>query len=80
MYYFCTLVLLILPLTLSPFKYPLLRCQSGLASPMELKECMWQLACPDVLLGESGYYLTVFESALVYLQNMDANGNWVEGN
>lgn len=43
-------------------------CQSDLRTPMLNKELLWGLCHPDQLYGESGYYLTVYESALEYIQ------------
>jgi hypothetical protein len=43
-------------------------CQSDLRTPLLNKELLWGLCHPDQLYGESGYYLTVYESALEYIQ------------
>jgi hypothetical protein len=43
-------------------------CQSDLRTPLLNKELLWGLCHPDQLYGESGYYLTVYESALEYCQ------------
>jgi hypothetical protein len=39
-----------------------------LSSPLKDKECMWSLCEPDMVAGEGGYYLTVFDAALSYLK------------
>lgn len=44
--------------------------QSGVEQPLLIKELLWRLADPDLLRGESGYYLTVFEAALEHIRNM----------
>ena len=46
-------------------------CQSGLRTPLLNKELLWRLCHPDQLHGESGYYLTVYESAVEFVLNMD---------
>jgi hypothetical protein len=43
-------------------------CRAGLSHPLFSKDLLWQLCHPDQLHGESGYYLTVYESALEYIQ------------
>ena len=42
-------------------------CRAGLRHPSFSKDLLWQLCHPDQLHGESGYYLTVYESALEYI-------------
>mgnify|MGYP005995817445 CR=1 FL=1 len=42
-------------------------CRAGLTHPSLSKDMLWQLCHPDQLHGESGYYLTVYESALEYI-------------
>ena len=39
-----------------------------LNAPLKDKECMWSLCEPDMVAGEGGYYLTVFDAALSYLK------------
>jgi len=43
-------------------------CQSGLRTPLRDKELLWALCHPDQLYGEAGYYLTVYESAVAYVE------------
>ena len=43
-------------------------CRSELSTPHLYKDLMWELCHPDQLHGEAGYYLTVFESALEYVE------------
>lgn len=42
-------------------------CRAGLTHPSLSRDMLWQLCHPDQLHGESGYYLTVYESALEYI-------------
>lgn len=44
-------------------------CQSSLRQPLRNRDLMWALCHPDQLHGESGYYLTVYESALEFILN-----------
>ena len=44
-----------------------------LDSPLKDKECMWSLCEPDMVAGEGGYYLTVFDAALSYLKVCDSS-------
>ena len=44
-----------------------------LESPLKDKECMWSLCEPDMVAGEGGYYLTVFDAALSYLKVCDSS-------
>lgn len=46
-------------------------CHSSINTPLLTKELLWGLCHPDQLYGESGYYLTVYESALEYIQSID---------
>ena len=43
-----------------------------LDAPLKDKECMWSLCEPDMVAGEGGYYLTVFDAALSYLKVCDS--------
>ena len=43
-------------------------CRSTLSTPHLYKELMWSLCHPDQLHGECGYYLTVFESAIEFVE------------
>ena len=43
-------------------------CKAGLKTPHKYKDLMWNLCHPDQLHGECGYYLTVFESAIEYVE------------
>lgn len=45
-------------------------CHSDIHTPVLTKELLWNLCHPDQLYGESGYYLTAYESALEYIQNL----------
>jgi hypothetical protein len=46
-------------------------CHSSINTPLLTKELLWGLCHPDQLYGESGYYLTVYESALEFIQNIE---------
>lgn len=48
-------------------------CQSSINTPLLTKELLWGLCHPDQLYGESGYYLTVYESALEFVQNIEVD-------
>lgn len=42
-------------------------CRSGLRMPFYTKDLLWHV-CPDeLLMGEVGYYLTTYESAVAYV-------------
>ena len=43
--------------------------QSGLEHILVTKEVLWNVCHPSTLHGESGYYLTVFESAAAFLED-----------
>lgn len=43
-------------------------CKAELKTPHKYKDLMWNLCHPDQLHGECGYYLTVFESAIEYVE------------
>jgi hypothetical protein len=43
-------------------------CQSGLQTPLLDNELLWQLCHPDQLYGEAGYFLTVYESAVAFVE------------
>jgi hypothetical protein len=43
-------------------------CKAELREPHVHKDLMWNLCHPDQLHGECGYYLTVFESAIEYVE------------
>ena len=45
-----------------------------LDSPLRDKECMWALCEPDMIAGEGGYYLTVFDAALAHIEGLDSKG------
>ncbi len=45
--------------------------KSGLEQPFLAKDLMWNLCEPAQLKSEGGYYLTVFESAIAYLSDLD---------
>ena len=45
--------------------------RSDLKRPILYKEQMWGLCHPGQLIGESGYYLTVFESAIEFIKDVD---------
>ena len=50
-------------------------CQSNLSNPLRSKDLMWALCHPDQLRGESGYYLTIFESAIEFVYNEPLNNS-----
>jgi hypothetical protein len=43
-------------------------CQTSLKTPILYKELMWNLCHPDQLHGECGYYLTIFESTIEFVE------------
>lgn len=43
-------------------------CNSNLSHPLLNKEILWGLCDPDQLKSECGYYLTVYESAVAFLE------------
>ena len=45
-----------------------------LDQPLRDKECMWTLCEPDMVAGEGGYYLTVFDAALAHIESLDSGG------
>jgi hypothetical protein len=49
------------------FLYILCQTHGKLKHPLQNRDLMWSLCHPDQLHGESGYYLTVYESALEYI-------------
>jgi len=48
-------------------------CRSELRHPFLNKDILWKLCHPDQLHGESGYYLTIYESAVEYIYSMEVN-------
>ena len=42
--------------------------------PLRDKECMWTLCEPDMIAGEGGYYLTVFDAALAHIAGLESGG------
>jgi len=46
-------------------------CQSGLRHPILNRDLLWKICHPDVLHGECGYYLTIYESALQFLIDLN---------
>lgn len=46
---------------------------SNLINPLLNKELLWSLCNPDQLLGEAGYYLTLYTSAVDYIIHADIN-------
>jgi hypothetical protein len=42
--------------------------------PLRDKECMWTLCEPDMIAGEGGYYLTVFDAALAHIEGLESGG------
>lgn len=46
-------------------------CQTSLQTPLLDAELLWDLCHPDSLYGEGGYFLTVFESAIAYVESFD---------
>ena len=53
-------------------------CRAGLARPSFSKDLLWHLCHPDQLHGESGYYLTVYESALEYIMSEEVSAEKME--
>lgn len=45
--------------------------QARLQRPLLLKKLLWATCDPEVLRGEGGYYLTVYEAALSYVQGLN---------
>lgn len=50
-------------------------CRSELYHPIQNKDLLWKLCHPDQLQGESGYYLTIYESAVEYVLAYDIPEN-----
>lgn len=46
-------------------------CQSKIKQPTRLKNLLWALCHNDILRGEGGYYLTVFEASLEYVKEQE---------
>lgn len=46
-------------------------CRAGLQTPLRNKDLLWNLCHPDQLYGEPGYYLTQYESAVAYIEDLD---------
>lgn len=46
-------------------------CRSDLEHPIQNKDLLWKLCHPGQLQGESGYYLTIYESAVEYVLAYD---------
>lgn len=46
-------------------------CQSKIKQPLTLKNLLWALCHNDVLRGEGGYYITVFEASLEYVKEQE---------
>ncbi|OQR99242.1 hypothetical protein ACHHYP_07192 [Achlya hypogyna] len=46
-------------------------CNSKIQAPLATLEYMWSLCSQDSLVGESGYYLTMFEASLEYIRATD---------
>ena len=49
--------------------------QTELEHALVTKEILWNICHPSTLHGESGYYLTVFESAIAFLEDYDCEGH-----
>ena len=43
--------------------------QARLRTPLFNKDLLWSICHPSQLYGESGYYLTVYESAVAYIED-----------
>lgn len=54
--------------------------KSELRNPIMLKEQMWALCHPQQLIGESGYYLTVLESAIEFIRESDPSRPYNDNN
>jgi hypothetical protein len=46
-------------------------CRSQLQHPMPNTDLLWKMCHPDQLHGESGYYLTIYESAVEYVLSLE---------
>jgi hypothetical protein len=46
-------------------------CRTGLQTPLRNKDLLWNLCHPDQLYGEPGYYLTQYESAVAYIEDLE---------
>ena len=46
-------------------------CHSGLKTPLLNKDLLWSICHPSQLLGECGYYLTVYESAVAFVESCE---------
>jgi hypothetical protein len=46
-------------------------CQAHLKHPHLNKDMLWILCHPDQLRGESGYYLTMYESAIEFIDSVE---------
>lgn len=46
-------------------------CRAGLQTPLRNQELLWALCHPEQLHGEAGYYLTVYESAVAYVEALE---------
>ena len=45
-------------------------CQSGLKHPLLNRDLLWKICHPDMLRGECGYYLTIYESSLQFILDL----------
>jgi len=45
--------------------------RAGLETPLLNKDLLWSCCHPDLLYGEAGYYLTVYESAISFLEDYE---------
>ena len=48
-------------------------CQTNLNHPHLNKNILWNLCHPDQLRGESGYYLTMYESAIEFVLSVEVD-------
>lgn len=48
-------------------------CQAHLLHPLWNKDLLWRLCHPDQLRGESGYYLTMYESAIEFIDTVEVS-------
>lgn len=60
---------------LSIFIYVLCQCYEDIHYPLTTKDLLWAVSYPELLHGEAGYYLTVFESAIESIMQEPFNPN-----
>lgn len=62
------------------FLYVICQCCFELKHPISNRDILWATCIPDQLHGESGYYLTLYESAIEYIihENMTPDEGIIE--